>query len=208
MPQDTTPIFGECWIIKTPKEETKMGRIHYQSDFSLVIRFFDDTGRDVGMPENDFTIEVMTEGRRSYRAWKAGNCLVNMAYDGEHAVVVLDEHGLLPGRVRVKLSVDYHNKLYPDGRERVVRNVDTNVVLVERLDVSDSVQAGFATVTLPGTLQPVAKCECDTATEDEVRNELEGLFGSEPEERPGDAVSSGDIATDEEISEEMRKLLE
>lgn len=99
-------------------DDTKVQRVNYESDFTLMLKPVDAEGNAAdAFPSGDFEI-VFTCGGRKYSCSRQGdrytNCKLN---DDGTLTVVFDSHNLLPGVMRMKMFLHLPNALYPDGEQ-------------------------------------------------------------------------------------------
>lgn len=99
-------------------DDTKVQRVNYESDFTLMLKPVDAEGNAAdAFPSGDFEI-VFTCGGRKYSCSRKGdrytNCRLN---DDGTLTVVFDSHNLLPGVLRMKMFLHLPNALYPDGEQ-------------------------------------------------------------------------------------------
>lgn len=104
---------------------------HYKSDFELTLPIRDAAGQEVLHPDFDWEAQFYTGSAATrYKAGKRGGEFTN-AYEDEagRTHVVFDSHGLQPGKLRGELAAYFPNERYPDGYQRVVCCISTDLEL-------------------------------------------------------------------------------
>lgn len=106
-------------------------RRNYKSDLDFVLRLYDCKGEEVGFPEYDWRARLWTteKGNAVTIGCEGGVCR-NCFDDGGSVHVVLDGHGLGPGRLHMEFTAFLADGMYADGDERVVSPMELDVWLV------------------------------------------------------------------------------
>ena len=113
---------------------------NYKSDFDIIltlktcVRHEDGTcsKRDVGWPEHDWVATFRTEsGLREYVASRKGDTLVNCFNDNGRIHVVLNNHRLGKGVLRVDFHSEIPNAIYPDGIQDLYEPQPLDIELVD-----------------------------------------------------------------------------
>lgn len=170
-----------------------MTQIYYKSDFCILLDLYDEKGRNVGFPAYDFMLTA-SAGGRTYKAFRHGERMENLREQEGRIMLICDNHGMFPGRVKVEFSAAVPNSHYPDGFRQWADIVSTDVELTDSSSCS-SVGIGKGTLTLPDDDKP-------------------GTPGDKPSDTPGnpDTPPSGgggyEPATDEEVEEILKDLLQ
>lgn len=97
-------------------------------DFKVVIR--DREGVELPLPWWDFRIVIRTDGCRSVTVWRKGEHWEGCFADGGRVHVVLKNHGLGPGVLRMEMLADLPDGVYPDGKRLTVVPEGTDIELV------------------------------------------------------------------------------
>lgn len=121
-------------------------KVNYKSDFDFIATITDCTGKDVGVPQCDWTIQLYTNpGLNMYVASHKDGVFANCLVDDEGRLhIVCDNHGLQAGSLRCRITMEVPNSDYPDGYKRVVNVVDTGIELIEgRFECECSVEANL-----------------------------------------------------------------
>lgn len=126
----------------------KTRRINYKSDFDFAVILRASGGEEIGWPEAPFTLTV-TCGGVQYTASSDGHGGTSNCYRDENGRihVVLDNHGLKPGRMQIELACELPDALYMDGSRREVNRVYVPIELVA--GKGDGMESATAEVTLP-----------------------------------------------------------
>ena len=108
-----------------------MRYINYQSDFDFILTLKDCSGKDIGFPEYDWVARLYTINReQAYIASSIGGVLTN-CYDDEGKIhIVLDNHGLASGSLRVEIGQYIPNEKFPDQSELIVTPQGTDIELI------------------------------------------------------------------------------
>lgn len=112
-------------------------KVNYRDDLDFVMRLLDCDGNETGWPAYDWTARFWTDGYGLSRgrlnavtaSCRGGEC-VNCYDDSGRIHVVLDSHGLPPGRLNVEFTAELPDGVYPDGTKRVVVPAPLGIELV------------------------------------------------------------------------------
>lgn len=108
-----------------------MERINYKSDFDFILKLRDGCGQNIGFPKYDWSAKIWT----SVKAYAVtiscigGKC-INCYDDNDSVHIVLNNHGLGPGRVNIEFTAEIPNSLYPDCSERIVVPAPIGIELI------------------------------------------------------------------------------
>lgn len=107
-----------------------MDHKNYESDFDLLLDLRDRSGAIQGWPDYDWTAWFYTSNfSRPFVASKRGETLTNCFNDGGKIHVVLKDHGLGPGILKVKFKAELPNAIYPDGKQALVSPQPLDIAL-------------------------------------------------------------------------------
>lgn len=108
-----------------------MKRINYKSDFNFILRLLDCRGVEVGFPDYDWVARFWTGVKaNAYEVSCIGGVCKNCYNDDGTIHVVVDNHHLSPGVLRVEFVAMLPDGIYPDGDERVAVPAPLDVELV------------------------------------------------------------------------------
>lgn len=124
-----------------------MIRKNYRSDFCLILDLYDAAGKKMDLPDYNFTVRVTTAGNCCFTAYRRGDITKGFVIRDGKIVLVCDNHGLLPGVVKVTFEGDIPNNIYPDGYEHIFRRIETDIQLTDR--ESDDDLAAMVSLALP-----------------------------------------------------------
>lgn len=127
-------------------------KLNYKSDFDFILTLYGENGESIGFPTYDWEAYIYTAGSKAYKykaSCRGGEC-VNCFNDNGKIHIVANNHGLSVGVLRVDFISYLPNSLYPDGTERVVQPIDTNIELVQ--GAGDGAEGGEAEVVIPYAL--------------------------------------------------------
>ncbi|MBD5421510.1 MAG: hypothetical protein HDR38_08115 [Treponema sp.] len=109
-----------------------MRHIHYKDDFKLHIILRDHRGVPIGAPDYDFRLILRTTGSREFVACRHGDTLTNLAFDRNGDLILLaDNHGLMPGELRLEFISYIEDSELSDSKRRVVTVDKPGIVLTE-----------------------------------------------------------------------------
>lgn len=132
--------------------EIMVKNINCKSDFDFILTLYGENGESIGFPTYDWEAYIYTAVSKAYK-YKAschgGEC-VNCFNDNGKIHIVANNHGLSVGVLRVDFISYLPNSLYPDGTERVVQPIDTDIELVQ--GAGDGAEGGDAEVIIPYAL--------------------------------------------------------
>ena len=126
--------------------------INHKSDFDFILTLYGENGDSIGFPTYDWEAYIYTAGSKAYKykaSCRGGEC-VNCFNDNGKIHVVANNHGLSVGVLRIDFISYLPNSLYPDGTERVVQPIDTDIELVS--GAGDGAEGGDAEVIIPYAL--------------------------------------------------------
>lgn len=124
-------------------------KLNYKSDFDFILTLYGENGESIGFPTYDWEAYIYTAVSKAYKykaSCRGGEC-VNCFNDNGKIHIVANNHGLSVGVLRVDFISYLPNSLYPDGTERVVQPIDTNIELVQ--GAGDGAEGGEAEVVIP-----------------------------------------------------------
>ena len=104
---------------------------NYKDDFTARVSLVDVSGKPLDLQGARLELSFYTSGQLVYRATVSdtGECL-NCRRDGDGLVVVFDNHGMLPGRLKCRLTLETPDAEMPDGYRRTVSVIDMGISLV------------------------------------------------------------------------------
>lgn len=150
-------------------------KINCNEDFKITLRLRDRETRELlsRFPEVDFTGRVKTRGVKWYPFHRRGRRLKNcrMVEGDEGALlVVLDSHGLNPGRVMAEMEFYLPDEDMPDGRRTVRTSTDDTMGFDEEVVLTADVWPGSVPeVTLTATAPFLLRSAYDIAVEQGYR---------------------------------------
>lgn len=127
-------------------------KLNYKSDFDFILTLYGENGESIGFPTYDWEAYIYTAGSKAYKykaSCRGGEC-VNCFNDNGKIHIVANNHGLSVGVLRVDFISYLPNSLYPDGTERVVQPIDTDIELVQ--GAGDGAEGGDAEAIIPYAL--------------------------------------------------------
>lgn len=173
-------------------------RLHYRSDFALTVEPRGCPGPGTGGPGepvditgNDFTLEVRAKGSpvRVSASRKGGALTPGCSVDAAGRIrAAFDNHGLSPGRLHCRLTVEIPDAEFPDGSRRLVWEFPAWIELV-----NGDVCPADGEVLVPAIVPVLGMEEITEAEVDEMFSQLEGS-----------PLSALRPATDEEIEDVFR----
>lgn len=108
-----------------------MTKIHYHSDFDMVVTLRDSAGNEIGFPTWDFTLTLRTMLRQKvFVASQKEGKLTNCRNDNGRIHVYADGHQLTPGRLYAELVCEIPDERYSDGMHRVAIPAKLDIELV------------------------------------------------------------------------------
>ena len=153
-------------------------KLNYKSDFDFILTLYGENGESIGFPTYDWEAYIYTAGSKAYKykvSCRGGEC-VNCFNDGGKIHIVANNHGLSVGVLRVDFISYLPNSLYPDGTERVVQPIDTDIELVQ--GAGDGAEGGEAEAIIPYALvtsYDIAKANGYGGTQEEYNTALTRL---------------------------------
>lgn len=109
-----------------------MTKWNYKSDFTFIMTLRDCHGNDLGFPDYDWIAKFWTASKaNAYIASYIGNECVNCINEGGRIRVIMDNHRLSPGPLHMEFTALLPNGGYPDGNERIVQPIITDIYLVK-----------------------------------------------------------------------------
>ncbi len=139
---------SELKTIAATTEDPK--RINYESDFTHVTTFVHN-GQPTNVPDYDFNIEVFTSGSKKFTAKRVNGICSCCRVSGNKIETFVQEHGLPPGDVNVRLAMYRVNPEFKGSRQKVVSYAFQGSVLVagngdDDVTIIDSATLGYAIV--------------------------------------------------------------
>ena len=126
-------------------------KLNYKSDFDFILTLYGENGESIGFPTYDWEAYIYTASKAyKYKASCRGGACVNCFNDNGKIHIVANNHGLSVGVLRIDFISYLPNSLYPDGTERVVQPIDTNIELVQ--GAGDGAEGGEAEAIIPYAL--------------------------------------------------------
>lgn len=108
-----------------------MTKVNYQSDFDFILTLKDCRGNDIGFPEYDWVAKFYTINKEKpyIASYIDGEC-TNCYNDNGKIHIVLNEHGLMSGQLKVDFSINLPNGIYPDDGELIVAPLPLDIELI------------------------------------------------------------------------------
>lgn len=126
-------------------------KLNYKSDFDFILTLYGENGESIGFPTYDWEAYIYTASKAyKYKASCHGGECVNCFNDDGKIHIVANNHGLPVGALHIDFYSYLPNRLYPDGTERVVQPIDTDIELVS--GPGDDAEGGDADVIIPYAL--------------------------------------------------------
>lgn len=123
-------------------------KLNYKSDFDFILTLYGENGDSIGFPTYDWEAYIYTASKAyKYKASCHGGECVNCFNDNGKIHIVANNHGLPVGALHIDFYSYLPNSLYPDGTERVVQPIDTDIELVS--GAGDDAEGGDAEVIIP-----------------------------------------------------------
>lgn len=98
-----------------------MTQINKDSDFDFILKLKDWMGKDIGWPEWDFIAKFYTNNKAEpYVVSKLCGEYTNCFNDYDNVHIVMDNHKLAVGQIKVEFRALFYNPIYPDGSQRIV----------------------------------------------------------------------------------------
>lgn len=98
-----------------------MTQINKDSDFDFILKLKDWMGEDIGWPEWDFIAKLYTNNKAEpYVVSKLCGEYTNCFNDYNNVHIVMDNHKLAVGQIKVEFRALFYNPIYPDGSQRIV----------------------------------------------------------------------------------------
>lgn len=182
-------------------------RINYRSDFDLILSLKDCKGNDLGWPPFDWRAEFYTWSQSQvYTASCIGGVCTNCFNNDGQIHVVFDNHGLLPGGLKMRLVADLRNVIYPDGTQTMVSPVALNVSLVKEAgDCHMSCEAEVNASVVFMNAYDLAKSQGYAGTLDEYIKSINALPDVVKTGRDMAAVVSDFVAGKAEVAEALTR---
>lgn len=107
---------------------------YYKNDLDFILYLKDKEGNYLGFPNYDFTASFYTASKmNNFVAKKVGDELTNCFNDNGKLHIVMNNHGLSAGLLKVDFTFNIPDDIYPDGGKRVVVPKDLCINLVKSL---------------------------------------------------------------------------
>ena len=103
-------------------------KVNYQSDFDVLLNLIGEDGKPVGYPDFDFMVKFECGG--TYEVGQKGGVKRGVSEEDGKVKVVLNDHKLSPGTLKLVFSADIADPTYPDGKKMHVVPVETDVNLI------------------------------------------------------------------------------
>lgn len=108
-----------------------MREINYQSDFDFILKLYDCSGNEMGIPKYDWEARFYTSSKaNAYVASYKDGVYVNCFNDNGQIHIVCNNHGLPSGTLRCEFVAEIPNDIYPDGYEKKVNPQPLEIELV------------------------------------------------------------------------------
>lgn len=104
-------------------------QVNYKSDFDVLLNVKDSAGEDIGFPDFDFLVTFRTNGQKVFEAGQVGGVKRGVSDVSGKVRIAFDNHGLMPGELKMEFRADVEDVIYPDGKKLTVINVPTNITL-------------------------------------------------------------------------------
>lgn len=118
-------------MLYLPKITDSMKRINSESDFDFILDIQDCNGVEIGWPGTDWDLTLYTSTSvKGYTVGVTDGVATSCYEDGGKIHVVVDNHGLGVGVLRMKLRIHTPDKRYPDGVQTHVIKSETDIELV------------------------------------------------------------------------------
>ncbi len=153
--------------------------MNYQSDFIISAnQILDVNGNPIDLRGVDFRIEFRTTSRHVCHVCSAiGGVLTNCKIEDDGSIsFIFDNHKLLSGKLRYKLTFYVKNASYPDNVQNVVIEGDTGMTLTA--DGGDDETPQNFTISTPLLIKSayeIAKASGYTGTEEEYLSAVSAL---------------------------------
>lgn len=108
-----------------------MRHINYKSDFDFLLHLTDAEGNRIPVPDCDWSGRFYTSSSlNAVEIWRRDGVTHCCTVEGDGIRVVMDNHGLSPGRLQAEFRVFLPDGLYPDGTRREVMPEALDIELV------------------------------------------------------------------------------
>ena len=117
-----------------------MATKNYQSDFNFILKLYtvlkDKDGKEVSRtelswPDYDWTAKFWTSSKpNAYTASCIGGVCTNCRNSDGKVLIVVNDHHMGLGTLKVDFKAEFPRELYPDGSERNVVPGDLDIELV------------------------------------------------------------------------------
>lgn len=111
---------------------------NFRSDFDFILKLRDRKGKEIGFPSYDFEGKIFTDHHRHspfpdhpYIFSKRGGQLKNCFDDKGRLHIVMNHHGLRPGRLMLELKSFIPNPMYEDGYKEEIDIMPLSIELVD-----------------------------------------------------------------------------
>lgn len=180
--------------------ETK--KKNFKSDFHFFLHLTDCDGKEIGVPDYDWTAYFYTASRlQTYAASYKNGVYTNCFDDNGRLHIVCDNHGLPCGTLKCEFVAELPNSIFPDGYEKDVNPEPIGIELVRgKSDCSDDMVAELVLPYIKGEQGP--KGDKGERGEQGERGE-KGADGKSAYEQ---AVEGGYEGTEEEFIESLAKI--
>ena len=135
-------------------------KVNYQSNFDVLLNIVDQDGKAVGYPNFDFMVKF--ECGSSYEAGQKGGVKKGVSDEDGKVKIVLNNHRLSPGSLRLVFSADIADPSYPDGKKLHVVPVETDIELVT--GVSETSTGIVIDVKLPFSIETESEADPEPET--------------------------------------------
>lgn len=108
-----------------------MRKINYKSDFDFFLSLKDAGGKEIPFPDNDFVAKFYTSIKaNAYTVSCIDGVCTNCFNDNGRIHVVVDNHNMGVGKLKVDFTAMLANSLYPDGSKRIFSPIPLDIELV------------------------------------------------------------------------------
>lgn len=133
-----------------------MTRKNYRDDFDFLLRLYSayvdsegnelaDSRRELGWPDYDWTARIYTSNKaNAYTASCIGGVCTNCFNDDGNIRIVVNDHHMGPGTLKVEFRAELPREIYPDGFQRNVIPAPLDIELtVGRGDLPGEIEANL-----------------------------------------------------------------
>ncbi len=121
-------------------------RINYKSDFDFFLSLKDAQGVDVGFPDFDWRAVIYTSGSKCVEIGCQEGVCQGCFNDNGRIHVVMNDHGLLPGRLKIEVFANLPDAIYPDGYRLLCTPDKGDILLVTGKGDTDALDSGISVV--------------------------------------------------------------